>query len=403
MAKGRGQKALSKRPRKPTLKVQLEGIPESRHVAYARKQWQDRQGSIIIDGPVPNNRKGVLGKIKIPDEIIELRDRGALFVSNHSGGKDSQAMHILLESFVPREQLVVVHADLGDVEWDGLKEHIARTTGMWPLVAKASTKDFFDMVLQREMFPSPIYRQCTSDLKTSPSNSLVLNYLKGHPYYDKMVVNCVGLRAEESSKRAKQSLLKVNTDQSIAGRIWVRWLPIHDLSEQDVFKLIEEAGQEPHPIYKTGMKRCSCQFCIMASDSDLRLAATLSPRMYARYVAAEQLLNFTFKNPEKGQRPRFLPDITGINPDAIMLAEEYSKLVKRKQELDEAKRDRDLFLKGKTTAPATEAQLRQRLRTIVEATKRLLLQPVVPDEHIKRLREESRAIAAKLKAAKLKG
>ena len=38
------------------------------------------------------------------DEI----QKGALFVINHSGGKDSQAMMIKLLEFVPKEQIVVV-------------------------------------------------------------------------------------------------------------------------------------------------------------------------------------------------------------------------------------------------------------------------------------------------------
>ena len=54
-----------------------------------------------------------------PAEILELIERGALFVVNHSGGKDSQAMYLMLRDLVPAEQLVIVHADLGAVEWAG--------------------------------------------------------------------------------------------------------------------------------------------------------------------------------------------------------------------------------------------------------------------------------------------
>lgn len=37
----------------------------------------------------------------IPNEITTLIGQGALFVSNHSGGKDSQAMLIELLKIVP--------------------------------------------------------------------------------------------------------------------------------------------------------------------------------------------------------------------------------------------------------------------------------------------------------------
>ena len=44
---------------------------------------------------------------------------GALVAVNSSSGKDSQAMTILLSRIVPREQTIVVHALLGEMEWQG--------------------------------------------------------------------------------------------------------------------------------------------------------------------------------------------------------------------------------------------------------------------------------------------
>lgn len=63
-----------------------------------------------------------------PEEIIQgLIDRGALFVVNHSGGKDSQAMFIKIRALVPKEQIHVIHAHLPGVEWEGVMEHIDDT------------------------------------------------------------------------------------------------------------------------------------------------------------------------------------------------------------------------------------------------------------------------------------
>ena len=50
---------------------------------------------------------------------------------NSSGGKDSQCMTILLSRLVPREQLLVVHAPLGEVEWPGVVRH-RRVTPRYP-------------------------------------------------------------------------------------------------------------------------------------------------------------------------------------------------------------------------------------------------------------------------------
>ncbi|MFX6782263.1 phosphoadenosine phosphosulfate reductase, partial [Acinetobacter baumannii] len=42
----------------------------------------------------------------IPQELINEIRQNALFVINHSGGKDSQAMMIKLLEFVPKEQIL---------------------------------------------------------------------------------------------------------------------------------------------------------------------------------------------------------------------------------------------------------------------------------------------------------
>ena len=62
--------------------------------------------------------------LHMPPECRDTIRRGALVAVNSSGGKDSQAMTILLARFVPCDQLVVVHAPLGEVEWPGTIEHI---------------------------------------------------------------------------------------------------------------------------------------------------------------------------------------------------------------------------------------------------------------------------------------
>ena len=94
---------------------------------------------------------------------------------------------------------------------------------------------------------------------------------------------------------------------SKAGRTIIDWLPIHDLTEAQVFDTIAQAGQEPHPAYAAGMSRLSCSFCIMASRADLTTAAELRPRLYARYVETEKRLGHTLSPSCKG-----LEAITGI-------------------------------------------------------------------------------------------
>jgi DNA sulfur modification protein DndC len=239
--------------------------------------------------------------------IETLRDQGALFVISHSAGKDSQAQTILVRSMVPAAQIVVIHAVLPEVEWDGTIEHISETTKGLPLILARSTKTFFEMVDHRQMFPSPKNRQCTSDLKRGPIEREVRQHLAANPAYGGLVVMCMGMRAAESTGRAKLKTLKRNAANSVAGREWYDWLPIHHLTTPEVFAMIAQAGEEPHWAYAKGMSRLSCCFCIMASEADLTTAARLNPRLYARYVAKERALGFTLSMSQ-----RSLPEITGV-------------------------------------------------------------------------------------------
>ena len=60
-------------------------------------------------------------------EIEALIKKGALFVCNHSGGKDSQAMYLYLRLIIPASKLVVIYSHLDQVEWEGTEEHIWKT------------------------------------------------------------------------------------------------------------------------------------------------------------------------------------------------------------------------------------------------------------------------------------
>lgn len=244
----------------------------------------------------------------INETIQNLIGRGALFVVNHSGGKDSQAMLIELRAVIPAAQLLVIHADLPEVDWPGIREHIDATAAGLPIIVCRATKTFFQMVERRGMFPSPQQRQCTSDLKRGPIEREIRRYLLAHPEFRGLVVNCMGLRAQESSSRARLETFKLSTKNSVAGREWYEWLPIHELSTPQVFETIAAAGQKPHWAYAAGMSRLSCCFCIMGNRADTQTAARLNPELYRRYVETERRIGKTFRMPKDGDLETF----TGI-------------------------------------------------------------------------------------------
>ncbi len=253
--------------------------------------------------------------LNIPGECQEMMDDGALVVCSHSGGKDSQAMYALLAQLpLQAEQLIVIHATLGVVEWPGVIAHIkANIREEHHLLLAESVKSFIQMVLRRGMWPSPSTRQCTSDLKRGPIERELRRYIKRRGLSGQ-VISCMGMRAEESAARAKRGPWKFSARNSKSGRRWFEWLPIHDMIVEEVFETIAGAGQKPYWSYSRGMQRLSCKLCIMASASDLTISAGLNPEMYAMYVLMERLLGHTFSMPGKGGVRRWLPDVTGIEP-----------------------------------------------------------------------------------------
>ena len=74
-------------------------------------------------------------------------------------------MYLELRDLLPRNQVTLVHADLGEVEWPGAIEHIRATTAGETLHVCRARRTLLQIVEERGMFPSPQRRQCTSDLK----------------------------------------------------------------------------------------------------------------------------------------------------------------------------------------------------------------------------------------------
>lgn len=232
--------------------------------------------------------------------IEQLKTDGALFVFNHSGGKDSQAMMIECLRLIPAKQIVVVHASLGKMEWPGaleLAQEQAANANV-PFVVAKSHKTFVEMVTRRyesrpevPSWPSSSTRQCTSDLKRDPIRREVRRYAKANGFTK--IVNCLGLRAQESSGRAKRPEFKLDSVLSNSVATWYEWLPIHQWTTEEVFSTIERAGQKPHYAYALGNDRLSCVFCIMGSKGDIQNGAKHHPELLEEFKALERMTGYT--------------------------------------------------------------------------------------------------------------
>jgi 3'-phosphoadenosine 5'-phosphosulfate sulfotransferase (PAPS reductase)/FAD synthetase len=237
---------------------------------------------------------------------VNLRDYDIILI-NTSAGKDSQAMldYIVEQARVEgvMDRLVAVHADLGRVEWQGTRELAEAQAKHYNIrfeVVKKNGGDLLEHIEKRGMWPSNQQRYCTSDYKRAPVRTLMTRLVQesGWQKGDSRIriLNCMGLRAEESPPRAKREPFRHDDSASNKTKRDVdEWLPIQSWSEREVWKRIYESGVPHHPAYDLGMKRLSCVFCVFAPRKALLIAGQHNPELLNDYVAAERRMGHTFR------------------------------------------------------------------------------------------------------------
>lgn len=299
-----------------------------------------------------------------------------VIVQSTSGGKDSLASGYYLDWLLGRrglrERAVQVHAELGDVEWPGTRELVAKqaahfghrleyvsrigrtsrgaSRGLVPLYERGERygdlleqvrrrwrqlRAKADYVLERVdggmsdaqivasarddgfalgaryvasvretrhpgvPWPDAQNRWCTADFKRGPIQRLftrlAAEWRKRTGITDRpcRILDCWGLRADESPGRAKRPRFesrKRSSTQHVD-----TWLPIKWWSEERVWETIKSNRLPYHPAYDLGMPRLSCRFCVLASRDALMVAGEHNPQLLDRYVELEQLTGTTFQ------------------------------------------------------------------------------------------------------------
>lgn len=276
-------------------------------------------------------------------EIVDLLSADAPIAVGVSGGKDSQAAALAtfayLNSLGHSGPRILIHADLGMVEWDDslriceeLADHLhcdlvvvrrkagglmERWESRW-----LSSKTRYETLSTVTLVPcwsTPAMRFCTSELKTH----VIMAELKAR-FKGQKILNVIGVRHEESAARARMSI----ADPDANAQVWT-WRPIIELTTDEVFAMIDRSGLAPHPAYRVhGMTRVSCRFCIMSNIADLTAASAVpeSHDLYRRMVQLEIDSGFAF------QGSRWLGDVApSLLPTdmAVAHAEAKQKAVRR--------------------------------------------------------------------------
>lgn len=246
---------------------------------------------------------------------FDLRDYD-LIIASISGGKDSQTMLRLLRNLCAElgilDRLVCVFADLGEEdEWAGtaeLAQYHAEYYGLRFIRIQKTAKDgspvsLFAHIVAHGKWPNNKNRFCTSDMKRDPISTVITmlcNELRGGPWRpgrrQVRVLNCMGMRGEESPARQKLPVFEHNkraTGEGNAKHV-DNWLPIHDMTADEVWADIKASGVKHHWVYDAGMPRLSCRFCVLAGRKALVRAAQIDPEGAWKRALAEEQMGHTF-------------------------------------------------------------------------------------------------------------
>jgi 3'-phosphoadenosine 5'-phosphosulfate sulfotransferase (PAPS reductase)/FAD synthetase len=245
-----------------------------------------------------------LPPLAVPPVVADLLAVQAPVALGVSGGKDSSALALAVCEELDRRghagPRLLAHADLGRTEWRQSAEvcvRLAERLGVELVTVRRAAGGMMERWQQRWRdnvaryaalacvqlilpWSTASMRFCTSELKTA----VIWRELKRR-FPGQVVLNGVGIRAEESPKRARAEIAKPYAETRAAGDrlIGYTWLPIHGWRLADVLAIHEARRFPLHEAYTVyGTSRVSCVYCILASQADLAAAAT-SPENHAIY------------------------------------------------------------------------------------------------------------------------
>lgn len=227
---------------------------------------------------------------------IYLAQKIDVFVASFSGGKDSQVVLDLCTKVIPPHAFQVIYSDTGYELPTSLKlyEEIQKIYKRRYPDLKFSVAKNHESVLHywdEIGTPSNTHRWCCSVMKTSPLYRLLKADDNKQPY----VLTFEGVRAEESTRRAKYGRIGVSVKHSTV----VNASPILHWNTTEVFLYLFRHRLPINQAYRNGMTRVGCLICPFSSEWN---------DMVSRRFYGEQLAPF-MERIEKATRAAGIPDV----------------------------------------------------------------------------------------------
>lgn len=312
--------------------------------------------------------------IEVPSEVANVLGAGAPVFVGVSGGRDSQALAYRvcahLDDIGHQGRRILIHADLGRVDWrDSLPvcERLAQRLGVELVVVRRNAGDMMDRWLSRWAanvaryanlecvklilpWSTAAQRFCTAELK---SQVIAREMRRRFPEGD--VVSAVGIRREESAKRARMPAWKQDERTTRRRGAGHTWNPLLGWRRGDVNDYVRIRGDELHEAYRLyGSTRVSCAFCVLGSEHDLRASSncTDNQAIYREMVALEATSTFSF------QSHRWLGDVAPDLLDAGLraLLQEAKERARLRISAEARLPEHLLFVKGWPTVLPTPGE-----------------------------------------------